>query len=61
MKRREDGFLVMNPLTTKLNSKATRKHTSEITSKDSFLAEKEGAQKEVPQDLERQGSTIFGG
>lgn len=33
-------FLQMNPLTMKLNSKATSKNIHEITCGDSFLAEK---------------------
>lgn len=34
------GFLAMNPLSMKLNSKATSKNTGEIICEDGFLAER---------------------
>lgn len=34
------GFLAMNPLRMKLNFKATRKNSGEITCEDGFLAER---------------------
>ena len=34
------GFLAMNPLSMKLNSKATSKNAGEIISEDGFLAER---------------------
>lgn len=34
------GFLAMNPLSMKLNSKATNKNTGEIICEDGFLAER---------------------